>query len=603
MSWPVRIATLSKGVRLFPQASAGWDFVRGTYKNAAGYVRTNYLYPTETPSAWASTSTSNGVTVSRVATGVEDGLAYADYRWSGTSTGVASDIRLGSGPYAAAPGQTWSAAYSAKIVAGALPTGGALKVALIELTSGEAYVAETSPSWYPTLSNSAVTRSFSTRTLGGTAGKVQLSAVLGFSSGVAVDVTIRVYAPQLEQTNYPTSFIATGASAVSVTTYSSTNPADVGNMTFTRASTGYAEDAQGNLVLFGSNVPRITSKGVLIEESRTNLALRSQDFSNAAWTVSATVVTTNASTAPDGTSTANLLVPNATSTDHVATQAATHTAASYTVSIYAKPAGYDRIGIRENTTSGAYVVASLTGSGSILANNIGTSAVTAVGNGWYRITMTWTASAVSQQLGFYVVGPGYTSGSPHAYSWSGDGTSGIYFWGAQDELGSFPTSYIPTTSAPVTRPADVFYYSGLSISNVSTIAGAGLAPQLQTNIGRILEISDNGGLGLNIGAGNSIRDAYVGGAGITSAPVGDAVSFGSPTISVASNASGTVRGSGNGKAASALVGTATISTATRVTVGDVVAASRPLNGYIQRLAIYSFAASDAQLQSISSGNF
>jgi hypothetical protein len=47
-------------------------------------------------------------------------------------------------------------------------------------------------------------------------------------------------------------------------------------------------------------------------------------------------------------------------------------------------------------------------------------------------------------------------------SYLGDGTSGLYIWGAQLEVGSYPTSYIPTTSASVTRNADVISKTGIS---------------------------------------------------------------------------------------------------------------------------------------------
>jgi len=212
----------------------------------------------------------------------------------------------------------------------------------------------------------------------------------------------------------------------------------------------------------------LAAKGLLIEEARTNIMLQSQALETT-WTRgnilafgSGSVV--NAIAAPDGTTSAEFIVPDTTGgVAHFMAQSVSHTAASYTISAYVKAGAYTKFAFRENTTLGTYATFNVS-TGTVIETN-GTATIQNAGNGWYRCTLTYTGAAVSQAMGLYVLHAAYTSGSPHLYFWAGDGTSGLYMWGVQDELGSFATSYIPTVASQVTRSADVATMTGTNFSS------------------------------------------------------------------------------------------------------------------------------------------
>jgi hypothetical protein len=250
-------------------------------------------------------------------------------------------------------------------------------------------------------------------------------------------------------------------------------------VTFTRASTGtyvgsdgLVQSATTNEARFDHNPTTGESLGLLVEEARTNLLLNSEDFSTT-WTNGDTTEQTNATIAPDGTTTADKLVENTVNIVHNINQNVT-VASPYTLScsFYAKAGERSRVGIWLRGASSAnrtQVTFNLsTGLTSDLLNtglfSGGIASMTAVGNGWYRCFVSASCAAgETQARAYFYLMDGTVTISNAAYT--GDGTSGIYLWGAQLEAGAFPTSYIPTTTATVTRAADVASITGSNFSS------------------------------------------------------------------------------------------------------------------------------------------
>ena len=244
-------------------------------------------------------------------------------------------------------------------------------------------------------------------------------------------------------------------------------------ITFTRASTATFVGANGLIQTAASDVPRFDhnpttgeSLGLLVEEARTNLLTYSEQFDNAYWVKSNSTITTNAATAPDGQSTADALVENTANSQHFLHSSDFGGAANttYTFSVYVKAAGRSFVGLTygQSTTWGdQYANFDLTLGTVTLQVGVGSARINPCSNGWYRISITRTRNANSGATYAFV----FTGIASNNFSYTGDGTSGIYVWGAQVELGSFPTSYIPTTTATVTRADDVASMTGTNFSS------------------------------------------------------------------------------------------------------------------------------------------
>jgi len=215
----------------------------------------------------------------------------------------------------------------------------------------------------------------------------------------------------------------------------------------------------------------LAPRGLLVEEARTNSLTYSQDLSNAAWTKGGlNTISASATVSPDGTATGNKLTPNTTNTTHFANASPNFNAAinqPVTHSCFVKSDGYNKLALRESAVTGAYATFDLatasvidTGNaGGIVVSNV---SIINVGNGWYRVAMTCLNATSTQGNGFglWLLPPNYTGGAGVTSSWIGNGTSGVFVWGAQLEAGAFATSYIPTVASTVTRSADVATISG-----------------------------------------------------------------------------------------------------------------------------------------------
>jgi hypothetical protein len=185
------------------------------------------------------------------------------------------------------------------------------------------------------------------------------------------------------------------------------------------------------------------------------LILQSEDFGTT-WTTTNYVLTTNAIASPSGTTTADKLARDTVNASVQVTQNVTCVAnTAYNFSCFVKAAELSKVGLREGSGTGNYVTFDLS-TATVVSTSGAAGTITPFANGWYRVTMQMTTGAAQTTYGCRIIPlpDTYTSGNP-LFSFAGDGTSGLYLWGAQLEAGAFATSYIPTTTATVTRAADI----------------------------------------------------------------------------------------------------------------------------------------------------
>jgi hypothetical protein len=254
---------------------------------------------------------------------------------------------------------------------------------------------------------------------------------------------------------------------------------------FTRGSTGTFVGSDGLIQSAAINTPRFdhtsagVCRGLLIEESRTNICRYSGELvSGTGWTTVG-MLSVGSGSGPDG-NTAYEISETTGGTTHTflntggtgSTLVASITSGvTYTGSIFLKKITGSVDWVQVTLASGGFGASQYVNidisNGTVGNSSGGTARVEQYANGWYRVSWTATATTTTTTSGtLLAAGIQNTNGTTRVPSYSGSGLNKFLAAMAQLEVGSFPTSYIPTVASSVVRSADVCSITGADFSGM-----------------------------------------------------------------------------------------------------------------------------------------
>jgi len=349
---------------------------------------------------------------------------------------------------------------------------------------------------------------------------------------------------------------------------------------------GFIEFVSADVARLDYNPTTLSCRGLLIEESRANLLPNSNSFANATyWAENGTPdVLDNQVSSPDGTTNASTIEVSGSSNGHGVFSPVAYPAGTYAVSLYFKPISGNFVmrlgfGVRSSTVN-MNTLAVVNGTDSIGSVEQGP-------NGFYRFKVVVT-TIIATPLNIYNIG---------------SNTGKIAIYGAQIEVGTFVTSHIPTTTASLTRNADVATITGTNFSDFWQ-AGKGSAlvrarPSTISGVRPVLQFDDATADNIIALRGNGANpELYVRTGGVDQAQI-DAGTIAANTSyrlagAWAENSCAASLNSG----AAVLDGVATIPTVTQARLGSD--GTNYLNGHIEAIEYYDERVPNSALQVVSS---
>ena len=258
-----------------------------------------------------------------------------------------------------------------------------------------------------------------------------------------------IWGAQLEQSKQQTSFIPSTESFTSRASNASYIGAD-----------GFIKTASANTARYTHSIVDLSiPPRLLYEPAATNLYNFSEQINT--YSLTGATVTANVIASPDGTTSADKLVEDTSTTHHDAhqTMASVTAGVPMTVSAFFKAAERSMVSLEfvpsSSFTDAIAPTAYFSLTTGTIANTVNMmtkdASIIYYGNGWYRCSATVTPLTG----GTLICNLGMTAGLSNTDTYTGDGTSGLYIWGAQAETGNIATSYIATGATTLTRAADV----------------------------------------------------------------------------------------------------------------------------------------------------
>ena len=212
--------------------------------------------------------------------------------------------------------------------------------------------------------------------------------------------------------------------------------------------------------------------GLLLEQSRTNICLQSENFGTT-WTndVGLVAISVNQTTSPSGAMDADKVSENTTVSNRRITiqNQSFVSGTTYTFSCFVKAAERDFVQLRFGSAFGGQFQNFIVGgvnAGTIGSGTGATAALKAYPNGWYRCSITATSATTGASP--ITIGPQVSSTATAWQPYVGTLGSGIFLWGAQVEASPTltATSYIPTTTGSAIRAQDLYTITGSNFLNM-----------------------------------------------------------------------------------------------------------------------------------------